>query len=59
MPISFQYDFISIKGRGGKISSSSGDVVSLPDVLEVYIPEITVIYLLEQGPIPNFQSLLI
>lgn len=40
-PISFQYDFISIKGRGGKISSSSGDVVSLPDVLEVYTPEIT------------------
>ncbi|MFA5513750.1 MAG: lysine--tRNA ligase [Sphaerochaetaceae bacterium] len=40
-PISFQYDFISIKGRGGKISSSSGEVISLPDVLEVYTPEIT------------------
>ncbi len=40
-PVSFQYDFISIKGRGGKISSSSGEVVSLPDVLEVYIPEVT------------------
>ncbi len=40
-PVSFQYDFISIKGRGGKISSSSGDVISLPDVLDVYIPEIT------------------
>ncbi len=40
-PVSFQYDFISIKGRGGKISSSSGEVVSLPDVLEVYTPEIT------------------
>ncbi len=35
-PVSFQYDFISIKGRGGKISSSSGEVVSLYDVLEVY-----------------------
>ncbi|MBI9108642.1 MAG: lysine--tRNA ligase [Spirochaetales bacterium] len=39
-PVSFQYDFIRIKGRGGKISSSSGEVVSLPDVLEVYQPEV-------------------
>ncbi len=39
-PVSFQYDFISIKGRGGKISSSSGEVVSLQDVLEVYEPSI-------------------
>lgn len=39
-PVSFQYDFISIKGRGGKISSSSGEVVSLYDVLEVYTPEL-------------------
>ena len=39
-PVSFQYDFISIKGRGGKISSSSGEVVSLKDVLEVYTPEL-------------------
>ncbi|MGD1822984.1 MAG: lysine--tRNA ligase [Pleomorphochaeta sp.] len=39
-PVSFQYDFISIKGRGGKISSSSGEVVSLYDVLEVYTPEV-------------------
>lgn len=40
-PVSFQYDFISIKGHGGKISSSSGDVVSLVDVLEIYTPEVT------------------
>lgn len=39
-PETFQYDFISIKGRGGKISSSKGEVVSLADVLEVYTPEI-------------------
>ncbi len=39
-PVTFQYDFLSIKGRGGKISSSSGEVVSLRDVLEVYQPEI-------------------
>ncbi|MEM5948318.1 lysine--tRNA ligase [Spirochaetia bacterium 38H-sp] len=39
-PATFQYDFISIKGRGGKISSSSGEVISLADVLEVYQPEV-------------------
>ncbi len=39
-PITFQYDFIGIKGRGGKLSSSTGDVVSLRDVLEVYQPEV-------------------
>ena len=40
-PVSFQYDFVRIKGRGGKISSSSGEVVSLADVLEIYTPEVT------------------
>ncbi|MBN2511056.1 MAG: lysine--tRNA ligase, partial [Spirochaetales bacterium] len=40
-PVTFQYDFVRIKGRGGKISSSSGEVVSLVDVLEVYTPEVT------------------
>ncbi|UCF96598.1 MAG: lysine--tRNA ligase [Spirochaetaceae bacterium] len=39
-PTTFQYDFIGIKGRGGKISSSSGEVVSLRDVLEIYQPEL-------------------
>jgi lysyl-tRNA synthetase class 1 len=39
-PTTFQYDFVRIKGRGGKISSSSGEVVSLQDVLEIYQPEL-------------------
>jgi len=39
-PVTFQYDFVRIKGRGGKISSSSGEVVSLSDVLEIYQPEV-------------------
>lgn len=39
-PVTFQYDFIRIKGRGGKISSSSGEVVDLSEVLSVYQPEI-------------------
>jgi lysyl-tRNA synthetase class 1 len=39
-PTTFQYDFIGIKGRSGKISSSSGEVVSLRDVLGIYQPEV-------------------
>jgi lysyl-tRNA synthetase class 1 len=39
-PVSFRYDFIGVKGRGGKMSSSSGDVITLDDVLEVYTPEV-------------------
>ena len=34
------YDFVSIKGRGGKISSSSGNVVTVEDCLEIYEPKI-------------------
>ncbi len=52
-PVTFQYDFISIKGRGGKISSSSGEVVSLKDVLEVYQPEI--VRYLFAGTRPNME----
>ena len=51
MPVTFQYDFIRIKGRGGKISSSSGEVVGLPEVLEIYQPEI--IRYLFAGTRPN------
>jgi lysyl-tRNA synthetase class 1 len=50
-PITFQYDFIRIKGRGGKISSSKGEVVGLDDVLEVYQPE--VVRYLFAGTRPN------
>lgn len=39
-PVSFRYDFIGIKGLPGKMSSSKGKVISLPDVLQVYQPEI-------------------
>jgi lysyl-tRNA synthetase class 1 len=39
-PITFRYDFLSIKGKGGKISSSSGDVVDLEDMLKVYTPQL-------------------
>jgi lysyl-tRNA synthetase class 1 len=39
-PVSFRYDFIGIKGSVGKISSSSGIVVDLQDLLWVYTPEL-------------------
>jgi lysyl-tRNA synthetase class 1 len=34
------YDFVSIKGMGGKISSSSGNVVTVADCLRVYEPKL-------------------
>jgi lysyl-tRNA synthetase, class I len=39
-PVTFKYDFISIKGQGGKISSSKGNVISLKDMLDIYQPEV-------------------
>jgi len=38
-PVYLQYDFVSIKGAGGKMSSSSGNVITVNDVLKVYEPE--------------------
>lgn len=38
-PVYLQYDFVSIKGGAGKMSSSSGEVVTVNDVLNVYEPE--------------------
>jgi len=38
-PVTFRYDFIGFKGKPGKMSSSKGDVVDLPDLLRVYTPE--------------------
>ncbi|MBN8215350.1 MAG: lysine--tRNA ligase [Spirochaetes bacterium] len=38
-PQYLMYDFIRIKGRGGKISSSKGEVVTLEDCLRIYEPE--------------------
>ncbi len=39
-PVYHMYNFISIKGGAGKISSSSGEVVTLADCLEIYEPQI-------------------
>lgn len=38
-PVTFRYDFIGIKGSAGKMSSSSGKVINLEDLLRVYTPE--------------------
>ncbi|GHV80695.1 lysine--tRNA ligase [Spirochaetia bacterium] len=40
-PVTFRYDFIGTKGVPGKMSSSSGQVIALADVLRVYTPELT------------------
>ena len=40
-PVTFRYDFIGTKGLPGKMSSSSGDVITIDDVLNVYTPEVT------------------
>ncbi|MCL2190436.1 MAG: lysine--tRNA ligase [Treponema sp.] len=50
-PVSFRYDFIGIKGSVGKISSSSGVVVDLGDLLKVYTPEL--VRFLFAGTKPN------
>jgi lysyl-tRNA synthetase class 1 len=38
-PIYLQYDFVSVKGMGGKMSSSKGNLVTVNDVLDIYEPE--------------------
>ncbi|MDR2702515.1 MAG: lysine--tRNA ligase [Spirochaetaceae bacterium] len=40
-PVTFRYDFIGLKGSPGKMSSSKGNVIDLPEVLRVYTPELT------------------
>ncbi|MBI2145879.1 lysine--tRNA ligase [Candidatus Woesearchaeota archaeon] len=50
-PTYVMYDFINVKGGKGKMSSSSGEVLSLADVLEVYEPE--VVRYLFAGTRPN------
>lgn len=50
-PVTFRYDFIGIKGSVGKISSSSGIVVDLKDLLKVYTSE--VVRYLFAGTRPN------
>lgn len=53
-PIYVQYDFVSIKGGPGKMSSSSGNVVDLGQVLAVYGPEMIRWIFARQKPNTDF-----
>ena len=53
-PIYVQYDFVSIKGGPGKMSSSKGGVVNLEQVLEVYSPEMIRWIFARQKPNTDF-----
>jgi lysyl-tRNA synthetase, class I len=39
-PVTFRYDFIGQKGIDGKMSSSSGNVITIGDVLKIYTPQV-------------------
>jgi lysyl-tRNA synthetase, class I len=49
------YDFVRIKGRAGKISSSSGDVVTVADCLEIYEPALLRYIFASTRPNTEFQ----
>jgi lysyl-tRNA synthetase class 1 len=49
------YDFVRIKGGGGKISSSAGGAVTVTDCLEVYEPEMLRWIFASQRPNSEFQ----
>ena len=49
------YDFVRIKGRAGKISSSSGEVVTVADCLEIYEPEVLRWIFVSYRPNTEFQ----
>ena len=49
------YDFVRIKGRAGKISSSSGEVVTVADCLEIYEPELLRWIFVSYRPNTEFQ----
>jgi lysyl-tRNA synthetase, class I len=39
-PIYLQYDFVMMKGGSGKMSSSTGELITLTELLSVYEPEV-------------------
>ncbi len=53
-PDYLQYDFVSIKGGPGKISSSAGNATVLSDVLEIYSPEMIRYIFAKQRPNTDF-----
>ncbi len=49
------YDFVRIKGRGGKISSSAGEAVTVADCLRIFEPEMLRWIFASQRPNSEFQ----
>ncbi len=49
------YDFVRIKGRGGKISSSAGEAVTVADCLQIYEPDMLRWIFASQRPGSEFQ----
>ncbi len=50
-PVYTMYDFVKLKGVGGKISSSKGGALRVKDLLEVYTPEMVLFFF--AGTRPN------
>ena len=50
-PVTMRYDFVNLKGVSGKMSSSKGKVIALPDALDIYQAE--VLRFLFAGTRPN------
>ena len=53
-PAYVAYDFIGIKGSNGKMSSSSGNTITPAEVLNVYLPEITLYVFSKYHPSAGF-----
>ena len=53
-PIYEPYNFIGIKGGGGKMSSSTGNVLTLTDLLKVYDKHLILWFYAKYKPMQNF-----
>ena len=53
-PQYLQYDFVSIKGKSGKMSSSSGELITLGEALAVYEPQMIRWIFANQRPNTDF-----
>ncbi|MCR4335251.1 MAG: lysine--tRNA ligase [archaeon] len=54
-PYHFMYEFISIKGAGGKMSSSKGNTIDLKEMLSVYEPSIVRYLFVRTIPSKSFE----
>lgn len=53
-PLYLQYDFVMIKGGTGKMSSSSGDLITVDEVTDIYEPQILRWIFASQRPNTDF-----